>query len=79
MIRIFAKLNSTERVAKYIRNREDIRNYMGILNRNEPGSDWVYVADLDFDEAIKFDCEYKYQGFTGNEETRYNQGAVVKL
>jgi hypothetical protein len=52
---------------------------MSLLNLSEPGSDWVYIANLDWDEAIKFQSEYQYQGFTGNDETDYNKGAVIKL
>lgn len=80
MVRIFAKLNSTQRAAKYIRNREDIRAFMGILNRDLTG-DWVYIADLGWEESILFDCEHNYQGFAGSKvpDYEYNKGSVIKL
>ena len=78
MVRIFAKQNSTERVAKYITNRDDIRDHMRCLNQNNPGSNWVYVADLDFDEAIMFQSSHQYQGFDST-VTDYNKDAVFKM
>lgn len=75
MIRIFAKKNTTEKVAMLC-PRQSAGFVMKNLNKIY-GGDWVMVDDLKPNEFIKFDDGLEYKGFHGRDE-RYC-GAIGKF